>query len=101
MEILLDSILWCIEGVLQTYFMLVVVNVVLYWCMHFELIGQGGETFKKFLGLLHKITEPVYAKMREKIKPVSGFDITPYVLIFALMFVLHIISSIRLALIAQ
>ncbi len=101
MGILLDSILWCIEGVLQVYFMLVVVNVALYWCMHYELIGQGGDAFKRFLTLLHKITEPVYAKMREKIKPVSGFDITPYVLIFVLMFILHIISSIRIALIAQ
>ncbi|MBQ2883909.1 MAG: YggT family protein [Alphaproteobacteria bacterium] len=101
MEILLDSILWCVEGVLQVYFMLVVVSVALYWCMHYELIGQGGETFKRFLSLLHKITEPVYAKMREKIKPVSGFDVTPYVLIFALMFVLHILSSVRMALVAQ
>lgn len=101
MGILLDSILWGVESVLQVYFILVVVNVALYWCMHFELIGQGGEAFKKFLNLLHQITEPVYAKMREKIKPISGFDITPYILIFALMFVLHIISSIRFVLIAQ
>lgn len=98
MEILLDSILWCIEQALTLYFMLVVASVAIYWCMHFELIGQGGETFKRFLTLLHKLTEPVYAKLREKIKPISGFDITPYVLIFALMFVLHILEATRTAL---
>ena len=97
MEILLDSILWCIEQALTLYFMLVVASVAIYWCMHFELIGQGGETFKKFLSLLHKVTEPVYAKLREKIKPISGFDITPYVLIFVLMFVLHILEATRTA----
>lgn len=99
MEIMLESILWCIEGVLELYFILAVVNIVLYWCMHFNLMSQGGETFKRFLAFLHQITEPVYAKLREKIKPVQGFDISPYVLIVALMFVLHILEKTRQSLI--
>ncbi len=98
MEIMLETILWCIEGVLELYFILAVVNVALYWCMHFKIIGQGGATFKKFLAFLHQITEPVYAKLREKIKPVSGFDISPYVLILALLFVLHILEKTRMVL---
>ena len=53
MEVMLETLLWSIECVLEVYFILTVVNVVLYWCMHFELIGQGGEAFKKFLKLLH------------------------------------------------
>ena len=46
---MLESILWCIEGILEIYFILAVVNVALYWCMHFNIIGQGGAAFKKFL----------------------------------------------------
>lgn len=99
MEIMLESILWCIEGVLEIYFILTIVNVVLYWCMHFSLIGQGGDAFKKLLAFLHQITEPVYAKLREKIKPVQGFDISPYVLIVTLMLILHILEKTRQALI--
>lgn len=98
MEVMLETLLWCIECVLEVYFILAVVNVVLYWLMHFGLIGQGGEAFKKFLKFLHQITEPVYAKLRERIKPVSGFDICPYVLIFALMLVLHILAVTRISL---
>ncbi len=98
MEIMLETLLWCIECVLELYFILAVVNITLYWCMHFKIIGQGGATFKKFLAFLHQITEPVYAKLREKIKPVSGFDITPYVLILAILFVLHILEKTRLVL---
>ncbi len=99
MEIMLESILWCVEGILEVYFILAVVNIVLYWCMHFNVIGQGGEAFKRFLSFLHLITEPVYAKLRERIKPVQGFDISPYVLILALMLVLHILEKTRQALI--
>lgn len=98
MEIMLETILWCIESVLELYFILTVVNVALYWCMHFGVIGQGGAAFKKFLAFLHKITEPVYAKLRERIKPVSGFDVSSYALIVALMLVLHILEKTRQAL---
>lgn len=95
MDVILETLLWSIECVLELYFILTVVNVVLYWCMHFNVIGQGGAAFKKFLTFLHQITEPVYAKLRERCKPISGFDISPYVLIVALMFVLHILEKTR------
>ncbi len=98
MELVLESILWFVEGALEIYFILAVVNICLYWGMHFNLIGQGGEAFKKFLTLLHFITEPVYAKLREKIKPYQGFDLSPYVLIVALLLVLHILEQTRMAL---
>ncbi|MBO5285231.1 MAG: YggT family protein [Alphaproteobacteria bacterium] len=95
MEVILETLLWCIECVLEVYLILTVTSVVLYWCMHFQLIGQGGAAFKKFLAFLHQVTEPVYAKLRERIKPVSGFDISPYALIMAIMLVLHIIEKTR------
>lgn len=95
MGIMLESILWFIESVLEIYFILSIVNVALYWLMHFSLIGQGGVAFKKFLAFLHQITEPVYAKLREKIKPIQGFDISPYTLIIILMFILHILEKTR------
>lgn len=93
MEIILETILWSIKCVLELYFILTVISVVLYWCMHFGIIGQGGAVFKKFLAFLHSITEPVYAKLREYIKPLQGFDLSPYVLIVVLMFVLHILET--------
>ena len=93
MAILLESILWMLGLALEFYLILAVVNIALYWCMHFKLIGQGGDAFKKFLNILHLVTEPVYEKLRLQIKPISGFDISPYVLIAALIFVIHLIEK--------
>lgn len=93
MAIILEGILWMLGLALELYLILAVVNIVLYWCMHFKLIGQGGDAFKKFLNLLHLVTEPVYEKLRLQIKPISGFDVSPYVLIIALMFVVHLIEK--------
>lgn len=99
MEIILETILWFVEGILEIYFILNVVNIVLYWGMHYNIIGQGGNAFKKFLTILHNITEPVYARLREKIKPVYGFDISPYALLVALLLITHILDKTRHALV--
>jgi uncharacterized protein YggT (Ycf19 family) len=93
MEIILETLLWGIKCIVELYFIINVVNVALYWCMHFNLIGQGGVAFKKLLTLLHAITEPVYSKLREYIKPVQGFDVSPYVLIVALLIIGHILEQ--------
>ena len=94
MEIILETIFWGVKCILELYLILAIVNVVLYWLMHFNLIGQGGDVFKKFLTFLHLITEPVYAKLREFIKPFQGFDLSPYILIVALIVVLHILEKL-------
>lgn len=93
MEIILEAILWSIKCVLQIYCTLAIISVVLYWCMHFGLVGNNNPSLKKFLAFLHSITEPVYAKLREHIKPFQGFDLSPYVMIVVLMFVLHILGT--------
>lgn len=93
MAIILEGILWMLGLALELYLILAVINIALYWCMHFKLIGQGGDAFKKFLNLLHYVTEPVYEKLRLHIKPISGFDVSPYVLIIALMLVVHLIEK--------
>jgi len=100
MDIMLETLLWIIKCIIEIYFILNIVNVVLYWLMHFNIIGQGGAAFKKFLNILHKITEPVYAKLRDLrvLKPIQGFDISPYALIVALAILRHILEQICRAL---
>ena len=98
MAILFESILWLLGIAVELYLIIAVVNITLYWCMHFGVIGQGGNSFKKLLNFLHLTTEPVYEKLREYIKPISGFDVSPYALIIALAFVLHLIEKACLAL---
>ena len=93
MEIILEAILWSIKCVLEIYFVLIIASIVIYWGMHFNFIEKTNPSFKKFLAFLHAITEPVYAKLREYIKPFQGFDLSPYVLFLVLAFVLHILGT--------
>ena len=93
MTILFESILWLLGICIELYLIIAVVNITLYWFMHFEIIGQGGKAFQKFLNILHDVTEPVHEKLRKHIKPISGFDISPYALIVCLAFLNHLITK--------
>ena len=39
------------------------------------------------MNILKSVTEPVYAAIRKKIPPFSGYDISPYVLLLAIAFI--------------
>ena len=40
---------------------------------------------QKLLEILKAVTEPVYAKMRSKIPPLAGFDLSPFILLLVLL----------------
>ena len=83
MGALLEPFFYIIALVVDIYFKVVVVEVVLHWLIHFKIL----EADKKTMEILEKATEPVYAKIRSKIPPVSGFDFSPFILLLILLFI--------------
>ncbi len=73
--------------VVDIYFKVVVVDIVLYWLLHYKLITVHNKYAEKFMNILKSVTEPVYAAIRKKIPPFSGYDISPYVLLLAIAFI--------------
>lgn len=77
MGALLEPFFYIIALVVDIYFKVVVVEVVLHWLIHFKILEADNKYAKKTMEILEKATEPVYAKIRSKIPPVSGFDFSP------------------------
>ena len=73
--------------VVDIYFKVVVVDIVLYWLIHYKLITVHNKYAEKFMNILKSVTEPVYEKIRKKVPPVSGYDVAPYVLLLVVAFV--------------
>ena len=54
---------------------------------------------EKFVEILKKMTEPVYAKIRAKIPPFADFDASPFILLLVLYFIaqmLYVLSNMVL-----
>lgn len=73
--------------VIDIYFKIVVVDIVLYWLMHYKLITIHNKYAEKFMEILKNITEPVYNLIRKKVPPISGYDVAPYILLLLIAFV--------------
>ena len=73
--------------IIDLYFKVVVVDIVIYWLLHYKLMTVHNKYAEKFMEILKSITEPVYKKIREKVPPVSGYDVAPYVLLLIIAFI--------------
>ena len=81
--------------IVDIYFKIVVVEIVLFWLLHFKIITITNKYAKKFMDILKKVTEPVYKKVREKIPPFADFDASPFIVLLVLFFIARLIFVLR------
>jgi YggT family protein len=87
MGALIEPFFYIIALVVDIYFKIVVVEVVLHWLIHFGILDITNKYASKTMEVLEKVTQPVYRKIGEKIPPISGFDFSPFILMIVLLFI--------------
>ena len=73
--------------VVDIYFKVVAVDIILYWMLHYKLMTVHNKYAEKFMSILKILTDPAYKLIRSKVPPVSGYDIAPYFLLLGIAFV--------------
>lgn len=87
MGALFEPFLYIIGLIVNLYFKIVVVEVVLHWLIHFKILEPTNKYAKKTMELLEKATQPVYKKISEKVPAIAGFDFSPFILLLILLFI--------------
>ena len=95
--IIFDPIFALLALIVDIYFKIVVVQIVLHWLLHFKILEVSNKYAQKTVELLDKATSPVYNLIKSKIKTVyANIDFAPFALLLAVYFVSRIIISIRM-----
>ena len=81
--------------VVDIYFKIVVVQVVIYWLLHFKIISVNNKYSTKFVEILKKATEPVYQKIRAKVPPFADFDVSPFIVLLGLFFLARMVFVLK------
>lgn len=81
--------------IVDLYFKVVVVEIVLFWLLHFKIITINNKYAQKFMEILKKLTEPVYKKIRAKVPPFADFDVAPFIVLLALFFMARLIYVLK------
>lgn len=95
MGILLVPLFDTLALVVDLYFKIVVVQVVLYWLLRSKIVSITNKYAQKLVDVLNLLTEPVYKKIRSKVPPFADFDVSPFIVLLVLFFVLRLLLVSR------
>lgn len=94
MDIILLPLLAVLSAVIGIYAWVVIASVVMSWLVNFQLINSSNNFLIMLIDFLYKMTEPMLVKIRRFVPVVSGFDLSPIVLILFLWFLQAVIARL-------
>jgi YggT family protein len=94
---MMNPIAFLLYEILDVYEWIVIVAVIVSWLTAFNVINQYNNFVRSVLRILIALTEPVFRQIRRVLPPISGFDLSPIVVIILIEFLKYTIRwmSIR------
>ena len=79
-------VIWLILNLLNLYFWVILITVIMSWLIGFNVINGANPYVRQISYALHRLTEPLLGPIRRFLPDLGGIDISPIILIFALLF---------------
>ena len=79
-----NPIITLIDYLLGLYWWVVLAAVIVSWLVAFNVINERNNFVRTVLRFLFAVTEPVFRQIRRVIPAVSGFDLSPVVVLIAI-----------------
>ena len=82
----MKSIFILLDSIITIYLWIIIINAVLSWLVAFNILNTQNRFVFSVLDATHKMTDPALNKIRSFIPTFGSIDISPVILILALMF---------------
>ena len=82
----MQSLVLLISMLIDIYIWIIIGSAVLSWLVAFNVINQYNNFVRQLMTLLHRLTEPTCGPIRRLLPDLGGIDISPVIVIFALIF---------------
>lgn len=93
MDAVLNSFLLVTYYALDFYKWVVIVNVVLSWLVSFNVINTSNQFVYMIMDVTHRLTEPVYRRIRSVMPNLGGIDLSPVVVLLGILFLQSLIGQ--------
>ena len=67
-------------------FIVIIAQIAVGWLLAFDVINAKSPQAQNLVQLLHRLTDPVYSRLRRFIPAIGGIDLTPLIVMVALSF---------------
>ena len=82
-----NPILALIQYLLDLYWWIVVVAVIVSWLIAFNVINTYNNFVRSLLRALEALTEPVFRRVRKVVPPMGGLDFSPLIVLVLIWFI--------------
>ena len=81
------AIFYLVLQLLKLYSYVVIANVVISWLIAFNVLNTSNRFVYLILEFTHKLTDPIYNKIRRFLPNLGAFDISPIILLLLIWFI--------------
>ena len=82
----MNPFIWLIHTLIWLYIYVLIASAVMSWLIAFNVVNSYNSTVRQIWDFLYRITEPGLRPIRSILPNLGGMDISPVILIIALMF---------------
>ena len=90
----MKSIFILLDSLISIYLWIIIVNALLSWLVAFNILNTQNRFVFSVLDTTYKLTDPVLNKIRRFVPTFGSIDISPIILILALMFLRNLVFEI-------
>jgi YggT family protein len=90
----MKSIFILLDSVITIYLWVIIINALLSWLVAFNILNTQNRFVFSVLDATYKLTDPALNKIRRFIPTFGSIDISPIILILALMFLRNLVFEI-------
>ncbi len=83
----MNPIIYLIYQILSFYWWIVIFSAIFSWLYAFNVINSSNQFVNMIGKFLYQMTEPVYRPIRNFLPNLGGIDLSPIVVLFAIMFI--------------
>ena len=90
----MKSIFILLDSIISIYLWVIIINALLSWLVAFNILNTQNRFVFSILDATYKLTDPILNQIRRFIPIFGSIDISPLVLILALMFLRNLVFEI-------
>ncbi|MBM3569524.1 MAG: YggT family protein [Alphaproteobacteria bacterium] len=90
----MNAVLFLIDTVIRIYIWLLIGAAIVSWLVNFDILNPRQRLVATIGEFLYRITEPALRPIRRLLPHLGGIDISPVVLILALLFVQRLLFDL-------
>lgn len=86
-----NPIVWLLLTLLDLYWWVVVIAVVVSWLVAFGVLNTYNEFARSLIRALAALTEPVFRPIRRILPSLGGLDLSPLIVLIAIWFLQYVL----------